>query len=313
MAETFFYRESREKDYSVISNAFIKNPNLSMKAKGLFCYLLSLPEDWRIYIKELPDHFSDGEDAIRSAVKELKDAGYIKHERLRNAKGAISGNQYTIIENPRPEKPNADNPDAEKPDMEKPDMEKPHLENPALLNTNNTKDLNIQNTENTNSPVENAASVSDGAESENKNDAPESAEKLGNPLVMLYNADELFEKAYGFYPRKEGKADGKQHYLNYLTQGREVKGQGRVRFNHGQLSVAIQVFAEEMQGREPDKIQMFSTFMNSTVIDCVEKTAEQYRAAMQKRYGADWEKLKFNYSYAGQKPKKPDGKGGGKS
>ena len=103
---------------------------MSWKAKGLMTYLLSLPEDWKIYVDEIVKHSTDGEAGLRSALKELIKYGYIKFERKRNEKGIFVQGIYTIIECPRLENPNVDEPD---------------VENQALLNTNK------QNTNNTKS------------------------------------------------------------------------------------------------------------------------------------------------------------------
>lgn len=49
--------------------------------------------------------------------------------------------------------------------------------------------------------------------------------------------NEAFDKAYQKYPRRDGKAKGKQLYMQYL-KGRDIKGQGKVKFNHHQIYIA---------------------------------------------------------------------------
>ena len=124
MAETYFIKEKKEKNYTVIDNTFIRDIRLSWKAKGLMTYLLSLPEDWEVYVDEIIKHSTDGEAGLRAAIKELIKYGYIEFERLRNEKGVFIKGLYRIIECPR---------------LENPNVEKPRVENQALLNTNNTK------------------------------------------------------------------------------------------------------------------------------------------------------------------------------
>jgi len=102
-------------------------------------YLLSLPEDWKIYVDEIVKHSTDGEAGLRSALKELIKYGYIKFERKRNEKGIFVQGIYTILECPRLENPNVDKPD---------------VENRALLNTNKL------NTNNTNKTTGTSATVS---------------------------------------------------------------------------------------------------------------------------------------------------------
>jgi len=127
MVETYFIRHSKQRDYTVMNNTFLRDNKLSWKAKGLFAYILSLPEDWKIYLNELQTHATDGETSLRSAIKELTDNGYIVQKRLKDDKGRWASYVYQIIENPFVENPNMDNLD---------------MENQVLLNTNNTKYLN---------------------------------------------------------------------------------------------------------------------------------------------------------------------------
>jgi len=127
MAETYFIRYSKQRDYTVMNNTFLRDDKLSWKAKGLFAYILSLPEDWKIYISELQTHATDGETSLRSAIKELTDNGYIIQKRLKDDKGRWASYVYQIIENPFVENLDVDNLD---------------VENQVLLNTNNTKYLN---------------------------------------------------------------------------------------------------------------------------------------------------------------------------
>ena len=136
MADTYFIRHSKERDYTILDNTFLKDIELSWKAKGLFAYILSLPEDWKIYMSDLQNRATDGETALRSAIKELTEKGYIKQTRLKDEQGRWASYAYEIIEKPLVEKPN----------VEKPNVEKPNVENPALLNTNNTKDSDINKT-----------------------------------------------------------------------------------------------------------------------------------------------------------------------
>lgn len=140
MNEIYFYRDKKDTNYTILDNTFIRDERLSWKAKGLMTYLLSLPEDWKIYLKEVEKHASDGRDSLRSALKPLIKYGYIVFEQKRTEKGNFGDCIYKIIENPKA-------PQTEKPYTENPTAEKPNTENPHLLNTNNTKYLCKLNTD----------------------------------------------------------------------------------------------------------------------------------------------------------------------
>ena len=40
------YRAEKTKDFTIMSNAHLRDGRLSLKAKGLLSQMLSLPEDW---------------------------------------------------------------------------------------------------------------------------------------------------------------------------------------------------------------------------------------------------------------------------
>ena len=71
------FRVERIKDYTVMSNHHLRNKNLSLKAKGLLSQMLSLPDDWDYTLKGLAAINKESVDAIRTAIWELEDAGYV--------------------------------------------------------------------------------------------------------------------------------------------------------------------------------------------------------------------------------------------
>ncbi len=91
MSETVFKRANKTRDYTVINNTFIRDTGLSWKAKGVMTYLLSLPDNWEIRLSEVKNHATDGKDSLYSAVKELKEKGYLVYIKERNEKGGFTG------------------------------------------------------------------------------------------------------------------------------------------------------------------------------------------------------------------------------
>lgn len=112
----------KNRGYTVISNHHLRNKDLSLKAKGLLSQMLSLPEDWDFTLKGLSLINREQIDAIRAAVKELEQAGYIVRSRERDSQGRLCGADYIIYEQPQPvpDSPTLDNPTQEKPTQEKP-------------------------------------------------------------------------------------------------------------------------------------------------------------------------------------------------
>ena len=89
------FRVEKTKDYTIMSNHHLKDRRLSLKAKGLLSMMLSLPKEWDYTLKGLARISREGVDAIREAVRELEQAGYVVRSRTRNPKGPVS---YTHLD-----------------------------------------------------------------------------------------------------------------------------------------------------------------------------------------------------------------------
>lgn len=163
--ETIIRVRNKTENFSIIDNRFVLDKSLSFKAKGILVYLLTRPNDWKVYIAEIASHSVDGIDSVKSGLKELKEAGYVVHRVVRE-KGKIIAHEYIVYETPfdarkadQEEKatgilPEEENPllveqESKKPQMEKPQVEKPPVANPVLLNTDNILSTDIElNTDN---------------------------------------------------------------------------------------------------------------------------------------------------------------------
>ena len=127
-------RAAHERDFTIITNAVLRDTNLSLKAKGLLALMLSEHDGWNFTIKGLSAKCKEGVDAIGGALRELETAGYIVRHQLRDRQGRISDTEYVIYEQPQPKNPDTPQPDTASPDTENPDMVKPDTEKPAELN-----------------------------------------------------------------------------------------------------------------------------------------------------------------------------------
>jgi hypothetical protein len=136
------FRVHKTENYTVMSNFHFKDTRLSLKAKGLLSIMLSLPENWDYNAKGLSTLSTDGEDAVKSALKELEENGYLKRTSIRE-KGVIRDWQYDIYENPK----TLENIECE-PQGEKPPVVEPLVAKQSQLNTNilNTKEINNTDT-----------------------------------------------------------------------------------------------------------------------------------------------------------------------
>lgn len=76
------FRVNKNTNYTVMSNYHFKDKNLSLKAKGLLSQMLSLPPDWDYTVAGLCTINKENSTAIKSALNELKEGGYLKVTKL---------------------------------------------------------------------------------------------------------------------------------------------------------------------------------------------------------------------------------------
>ena len=141
------FRVERNKGYTVMSNHHLRNKELTLKAKGLLSQMLSLPENWDYTLAGLSHINRESVDAIRTAIWELEQAGYITRQQGRDDKGKMTAIEYTIFEQPQPVTtsppglayPILGNPTTAKPILENPISDNPVSENPMQLNKDISK------------------------------------------------------------------------------------------------------------------------------------------------------------------------------
>ncbi len=96
------FRVEKNKNYTVMANYHLRDKNLSLKARGLLSMILSLPDDWDYSLAGLVKISKDGLTAVRAALHELEDNGYVHRERQRDSRGRLGGSIYTVYEYPQP-------------------------------------------------------------------------------------------------------------------------------------------------------------------------------------------------------------------
>ena len=170
------FRVEKIHSYTVMANHHLRDERLSLKTKGLLSLILSLPDDWRISIEGMTQFSSDGKDAIRSAIRELTDAGYITRDQTHSEAGTFSGYEYTIHETP-----------VASPSSGFPTMEKPTTENPTLRNTE-----------------ELSTDIPPIVPHEGDGEPPKRTRRRSSKSVPDYEP-ELFERFWAAYPRGEDR------------------------------------------------------------------------------------------------------------
>ena len=130
------FRVEKDKGYTTMSNHHLNNKAISLKAKGLLSQMLSLPDNWDYTLRGLAFINKESLDAVRTAVLELEQQGYIVRQQTRTAAGKLASIEYTIYERPQETPLRSDKPCLENPNTDNPMTGKPYTENPTQLNTN---------------------------------------------------------------------------------------------------------------------------------------------------------------------------------
>lgn len=94
--------------FTQIANAVLEDKALSWKAKGIFGYLYSRPQDWDFSGLRIVSNAKDGRDATYAGLKELEEAGYLKRVRLSDGRMDYEIRYEPITDNP--EKPFTEKP-----------------------------------------------------------------------------------------------------------------------------------------------------------------------------------------------------------
>ena len=76
------FKVEKIQNYTIMSNHHLQNKNLSLKAKGLLSYMLSLPKDWDYSLAGLEANCKESKTSLRTALNELKDNGYLIIEKM---------------------------------------------------------------------------------------------------------------------------------------------------------------------------------------------------------------------------------------
>ena len=77
----------------------------SFRATGLWAFLAKLPDNWEFSVRGISAVRTEGIDAIRVAVKELEELGYLRRERMRSEGGKLGAGDWVISKSPMLEKP----------------------------------------------------------------------------------------------------------------------------------------------------------------------------------------------------------------
>jgi hypothetical protein len=91
-------------NFCVMPNKLLNDTRISFRARGILAYLLSKPENWRVVMADLINNSGkEGREAVRTAMAELRDAGYAKLQNITDeSTKRILGREWVISDDPTP-------------------------------------------------------------------------------------------------------------------------------------------------------------------------------------------------------------------
>lgn len=90
---SYIHNARFDKQFTVTYNLTPEDPRMTWASKGILWYILTRPDNWKVYTKQLASVYQgdvkkgNGQTAVDSAMKELRELGYVVYQKTRNEKG----------------------------------------------------------------------------------------------------------------------------------------------------------------------------------------------------------------------------------
>jgi len=105
MSDLRFTSTPAGKNFTIILNEAIRDSRISWRAKGILAGCLSHAENFVFTRDWIISHGTEGRDAIKVALRELREYGYLQNVKTRNADGRVTGEIYKFTDQAVPPEP----------------------------------------------------------------------------------------------------------------------------------------------------------------------------------------------------------------
>lgn len=104
--------------FTIISNALLRDGEISLKARGLAAWLLTHTAEFELSVERIAILTQTGETAIKSGLRELESRGYLTRTIQRDARNRVTGSLYEISDTLPSSEPPVENAPVENPPVE---------------------------------------------------------------------------------------------------------------------------------------------------------------------------------------------------
>lgn len=98
--QTIFRSASRQRPYTQLSNAMLRDKKLRIEARGVLSLILTNKPEWKLTPEWVYEHAGVGRDRLRSIVAELIELGYCERIQGRSQGGTMGANEYRFTDEP---------------------------------------------------------------------------------------------------------------------------------------------------------------------------------------------------------------------
>lgn len=279
------FKINKTEDYSIISNKFLREKDMSLKAKGLLALMLSLPDSWVYSINGLVAICKEEESAIKTTLQELKRFGYLSIDKCMpntTQSGRIEY-VYNIYEEPH-----------QKQEGDFLPLEILPLENQGQYNTNKEEYKDKENIKRNENMVQPSFLANDENQVQNEkvdsetvtqtttssliatNEQPSSRQKANKGTdteTKIEQVIDFFDKTYSLYPRKVSRGRAQTTFIHKVFAREYTESRKRALYIYKCLERQIVEWANEGngKGRGKDFMPYMSSWLNDNFEDVPKK------------------------------------------
>jgi DNA-binding MarR family transcriptional regulator len=142
--------------YGMVPNSLLNSNKISLKAKGLFAYMQSKPDQWSFSVEKIAYQCKESKSSISEGLKELEKLGFLERKKQQTNAGFVV--DYHLYFKAIAKKPITDFQSLETQPLESQSLETQLLENPIIGKSANNSNKELSNKDNSNKERESAFS-----------------------------------------------------------------------------------------------------------------------------------------------------------